>query len=66
MFANNVPIAGGGPAPGEWPFRSDDTFRYSAYSEEYVAEHHEFIDFWRKWWAENEAAVEALVAESTR
>jgi hypothetical protein len=64
MFANNVPIGGVGPAPGPWPFRSDETIRFSINSEEVRDREAQYLDFWMSWWREHEAAIKAMVEAS--
>ncbi len=63
MFANNVPIGGMGPAPGDWPFRTENTARLSIFSGDGVKKDEQrYLQFWRQWWSENEAAVRNLAA----
>ncbi len=57
MFANHVQFGSSTPATGDWPFRTVDTIRYSAYTEEAVVENPEYIDFWRTWWSVNSTII---------
>jgi hypothetical protein len=50
MFANNVPIGSHAPAPGAWPYRTDDTIAHSGFAEANVS-------FWQQWWLQNQAAL---------
>jgi hypothetical protein len=65
MFANNVPIGGAGPAAGSWPFRNEDTVRFSVNSADLVARNEGYyLNFWRNWWSENRGAVAELTNRS--
>jgi hypothetical protein len=68
MFANNVPLGGGGsPAAGPWPFLSEDTIRFSIYDENGTRKNeNHYLDFWRGWWRENSAAVAKFANASGR
>lgn len=50
MFANNVPIGSHEPAPGPWPYRTDDTIAHSGFAEVNVT-------FWQNWWQQNQSAL---------
>jgi len=64
MFANNVPIGGAGPAPGFWPFASEQTFLHSVFDEDVVAKNEEkYLRFWRQWWEENSDAIAKFAVE---
>jgi len=53
-FANNVPIGSHEPAPGPWPYRTDDTITHSAIDEARIeAPGSDYLSFWRSWWREH-------------
>ena len=54
MFANNVPIGSHHPAPGDWPYRTDETTAHSAMSENVIsAREAYYVGFWKSWWLQN-------------
>jgi hypothetical protein len=58
MFANNIPIGSHHPAAGPWPFRTEETMMHSAMSPGVIASKRAYyVDFWKRWWAENRAAL---------
>lgn len=66
MFANNVPIGSyGASAPGNWSFGSDDTHRFSMFDSRGLRAKGEesYLQFWRGWWQEHQAAIRDLATE---
>ena len=54
MFANNVPVGGHHPAPGDWKYRTEETIRHSALDERLVSENEAFyVGFWMDWWSQH-------------
>ena len=54
MFANNVPIGSHHPAPGDWPYRTDETIAHSAMSETAISTREAYyVGFWKSWWLQN-------------
>jgi hypothetical protein len=66
LFANNVPVGGVTPAPGDWLFRTDDTVRFSINDESVARREAEYLSFWRQWWDENRNILEGFTLGAQR
>ena len=66
MFANSVPIGGGGPDGESSRFSTAETMQNSAYDEEYTRARPNLINFWKNWWVTNQQAIHELAAETTQ
>lgn len=63
-FANFGPEGRDNPR-ADWPLRSHQTHLNSISTPRLYAENEQpWLDFWRSWWRENEAAVRAMAAEA--
>lgn len=67
QFAMNVPVRATGvhveshlPAPGDWPYRSDDVAKHSTFSQEAISSTPGYYEqFWKDWWAKNGVSAQS-------
>jgi len=60
MFANNVPMNSHHPAPGDWPYRTEETIAHSAMDPNPIAGNESYyVGFWKNWWLQNKEALAA-------
>ncbi|HSB16148.1 MAG TPA: HEAT repeat domain-containing protein, partial [Bryobacteraceae bacterium] len=58
MFANNVPVNSHHPAPGDWPYRTEDTIAHSTMDPNTIARNESYyVGFWKNWWFQNKETL---------